>query len=100
MVTGGKGVGSSVAQWKRRGCMSVVQLPQTCEDEFNLRTCKSANSLGQDWVLLNLLLGTNPELSYKTEFDEAAHANAYVIIMYIYIYIYYYIYIYIRCRMI
>ena len=89
MVTGGKGVGTSVAL-----CMSVVQLPQTCEDEFNLRTCKSANSLGQDWVLLNLLLGTNPELSYKTEFDEAAHANAYVMIMYIYIYLY------IRCRMI
>jgi hypothetical protein len=60
-----------------RPLCSFQNLVKICEDEINLRTCPRLDSLGQDWVLLNLLLGTNPELSCTTEIDdETAHARA------------------------
>lgn len=66
-----------LGQWLNGSAQAFVQLPKPCEDEINLRTCPRLDSLGQDWVLLNLLLGTNPELSCTTEIDdETAHARA------------------------
>ena len=71
MATGGKGLSP---QWLNGSALgerrAFVQFSKTCEDEFNIRTCPRLDSLGQDWVLLNLLLGTSPGLNCTTEFDD------------------------------